>query len=319
MNQEASDQKDGEAERPRRWAPSESLTTPYVSQKRLLVPLAITATKAKTEEAREVAQQRLQRFQRKLGKYMQPDAVRLDIAKLTNDLEWQRDRANSGPRANILTADLEFVKRMREKIDGRRDKMTGLFNRHGVLEALQEFMQHPDRFIHSGENNVTGKPIGIILLDLDGLKWVNDNHGHNKGDEVIVAFGRVMRERLRDTDIAARFGGDEFWGVLPGIAQGEARMANGRIATAMEEISVNGKDGRPLAVKFSTGSAVFQWDDLYKVLEQRSEHKNEKPLREEVIAKLSGRLAASKQKEGKGYYTGGETGTLPVLQEEGKK
>ena len=54
-----------------------------------------------------------------------------------------------------------------------------------------------------------------IVLDVDHFKYVNDTHGHNVGDELIVRVAQMLRERLRDTDVLARLGGDEFAVLLP--------------------------------------------------------------------------------------------------------
>ena len=319
MNEEVNSKTDGSGlERPRRWESMEPLKTPHVTQMRLVVPLALAATEAKTDGAKESVLEQLQRLQGQLRRYTNASGE-VDIDKLAGDLKWQRDRAKNKPIADILTADLEYAKGVGKEINGRRDKMTGLFNEPGLLEGLWEFMQHPDRFIKNGKEHVVGKPIGIMLLDIDGFKQVNDVHGHHIGDRVLKAFGEVLAEQLRNTDMAARWGGDEFWALLLGITQGEARVANDRVATAMEKISVEGKDGKNVRVRFSTGSAVFEWEHFKDVLEAYCEHGNRQPLEDEVIAILSKQLAKSKKAEGKRRYTG-VTGDLPpLLDQEGEK
>jgi diguanylate cyclase (GGDEF)-like protein len=313
MNEEAKGKSD-RIEPSRRWEPIESLKTPHVSERIVLDPLALEATEAKTDEAKESASGQLKRFQRQLEHYTDADSGKVNIDKVVSDLKDQTDKVKSKTGADMLRADYHYANGVRDKINGRREPMTGLFNRQGLLEALWEFMEHPDRFIKNGAKYVIGKPIGIMLLDIDGLKEVNDVHGHHIGDRVIRAFGKVLGEQLRDADMAARWGGDEFWALLPGIAQTEARTANDRVATAMEKISVEGKDGKDVKVGFSTGSAVFEWKHLYGVLEAYKRG-NRQPLEDEVVAILSKQLAKSKKAEGKRRYTG-VTGDLPSLSDQ---
>lgn len=86
------------------------------------------------------------------------------------------------------------------------DKLTGLYNRHFIVEQLE--MQH-DLFVRYGT------VCSVVLLDIDHFKQVNDIHGHSVGDEVLVAFSRRIETELRQGDIFARYGGEEFMLVLP--------------------------------------------------------------------------------------------------------
>lgn len=81
----------------------------------------------------------------------------------------------------------------------RRDHLTGLYNRRGVTERYQQ-MQADD----------VGKPVAIMLADIDHFKAINDHHGHVVGDEVLAAFADLLRRNVRDTDLIARWGGEEF-------------------------------------------------------------------------------------------------------------
>jgi len=81
----------------------------------------------------------------------------------------------------------------------RRDHLTGLYNRRGVTERYQQ-MQADD----------AGKPVAIMLADIDHFKAINDQHGHVIGDEVLAVFADLLRRNVRDTDLIARWGGEEF-------------------------------------------------------------------------------------------------------------
>ncbi len=86
-----------------------------------------------------------------------------------------------------------------------RDVLTGLPNRRALLEALPEAMSRARR---------VGRPCALLFLDMDGFKAVNDNHGHEEGDELLRQFGERLELGVRKTDMVARLAGDEFVVVL---------------------------------------------------------------------------------------------------------
>lgn len=86
-----------------------------------------------------------------------------------------------------------------------RDALTGLPNRRALLETLPEAMSRARR---------VGRPCALLFLDMDGFKAVNDNHGHEEGDELLRQFGARLAQGVRKTDMVARLAGDEFVVVL---------------------------------------------------------------------------------------------------------
>ncbi|MGX9218602.1 diguanylate cyclase domain-containing protein [Massilia varians] len=86
-----------------------------------------------------------------------------------------------------------------------RDVLTGLPNRRALLAALPEAMSRARR---------VGRPCALLFLDMDGFKAVNDNHGHEEGDELLRQFGERLAQGVRKTDMVARLAGDEFVVVL---------------------------------------------------------------------------------------------------------
>jgi diguanylate cyclase (GGDEF)-like protein len=86
-----------------------------------------------------------------------------------------------------------------------RDVLTGLPNRRALLDALPEAMSRARRI---------GRPCALLFLDLDGFKAVNDNHGHEEGDELLRQVGKRLALGVRKTDMVARLAGDEFVVVL---------------------------------------------------------------------------------------------------------
>jgi diguanylate cyclase (GGDEF)-like protein len=106
------------------------------------------------------------------------------------------------------------------------DELTGLSNRRDFLSRARMALAMSRRYRHG---------VGILLIDLDGFKQVNDRHGHQIGDEALVRFARVLRHELRATDTAARIGGDEFVALLPQTDLQAAAMVAERIRRAIAD------------------------------------------------------------------------------------
>lgn len=104
------------------------------------------------------------------------------------------------------------------------DPLTGLANRRLLDKRLREELARADRYNH---------PLALVLLDLDGLKNVNDRRGHEAGDNAIRAVARTLQKTCRSTDLAARLGGDEFAVLAPNITELEARTLAERIRRSL--------------------------------------------------------------------------------------
>lgn len=99
------------------------------------------------------------------------------------------------------------------------DELTGLLNRRALMDRLQLEVDHGRRL---------GNMLALLMFDLDHFKLINDTHGHWLGDAVLRGVGAIMRERLRVSDSAGRYGGEEFCVILPGTG------ADGALALAEE-------------------------------------------------------------------------------------
>jgi diguanylate cyclase (GGDEF)-like protein len=110
-----------------------------------------------------------------------------------------------------------------------RDQLTGLHNRRFFDDQLQQALARSDR---------SGRPVALLVLDLDGLKAINDAGGHPAGDEVLRAASGALRASVRGGDLACRLGGDEFAVILPdadaAAALGVAARVAGALASAAE-------------------------------------------------------------------------------------
>ena len=125
------------------------------------------------------------------------------------------------------------------------DPLTGLANYRRLLDVLENESERTDR---------SGRTFAVLLLDLDGLKTINDSYGHLVGSRALCRLADILRFHCRAIDTAARYGGDEFALVLPESEEDEARRVAGRI----REVLAN--DGEKPALSASIGIAVCRGD-----------------------------------------------------------
>ena len=129
------------------------------------------------------------------------------------------------------------------------DELTGLANVRAFHTILDREIERARRFENS---------LGLVMVDLDNFKRVNDDHGHQQGDEVLAGVAGVLRDFSRDIDAPARYGGEELALVLPGTDVEGAELLAGRIREAIERLEVPLVEGRgSLRITASFGVAAL--------------------------------------------------------------
>ena len=132
------------------------------------------------------------------------------------------------------------------------DALTGLYNRLGFNHKYNQVKELPENI---------GKPVTVIMSDLDGLKYINDTFGHAEGDRAISTLANALMNACPENALSARFGGDELFSVILGDCDPESI-----IKKIDEELNTfNEHSGLGYTVKTSTGAYTTVFDDSFDV------------------------------------------------------
>jgi diguanylate cyclase len=160
-----------------------------------------------------------------------------NIYTIYQQLQIHRIQAN-------LSKQVDALGRMEERTDevykmAVLDPLTGLYNRRSGEQRLAEEISRSHRH---------ARPLTVLLLDLNGLKAINDSFGHPAGDQMIKQFAELLQKAIRGSDVAVRMGGDEFLAVLPECKPAEVHLVLGRLKGKKTDF-----DGHTIDLEFSAG------------------------------------------------------------------
>jgi diguanylate cyclase (GGDEF)-like protein len=164
---------------------------------------------------------------------------------------------------NIMTTNLRFQYHELEKLSGQ-DYLTGLANRRYFEQQLKLELERACRLNHSST---------VLLLDIDDFKLINDKFGHLEGDKALKNLALVLNNTLREVDLPARFGGEEFIVLLPETTIKQARIVAEKIRESISQIRIIGRKGT-ISFTVSIGMAgteqlhEFEEDTLLEAFER---------------------------------------------------
>ncbi|WP_108973738.1 GGDEF domain-containing protein [Leptospira ryugenii] len=174
---------------------------------------------------------------------------------------WRFEEYRSKIRLRITVGKLLKINQKIHDLS-RIDSMTELYNRRHLLEQFDLYKKRAKRESFS---------IGLVILDLDRLKVINDQYGHKQGDLAIQAFGKTLKTRVRSTDIAARIGGDEFCILVSPADKAGLETLTESIREKIEvlRIPIFNQAGDSIQITVSIGATLFSseedpsFDELY--------------------------------------------------------
>lgn len=196
----------------------------------------------------------------------------MDIQKHMDSFKEREEKRNEEMenRVEILNERLSTVEsesdQLKDKIaeeqqNAIRDALTGVPNRLGWNQRIEQEYSRWKRY---------NTPLSIIVWDIDDFKKVNDTYGHNAGDKVLTTVAHVLRDKIRDTDFLARFGGEEFITLLPETTIDAAIIAAEKLRKAIEGCEFHHGDS-PVLITASAGLTEFKKGDTEDSVFERAD------------------------------------------------
>jgi two-component system cell cycle response regulator len=196
-----------------------------------------------------------QRYEESLGASAKARFFTLKIQHELTQVEFERDYALQ-QQIKLETLNSELRQKVEEienlqtalRDQAVRDPLTGLHNRRFLSEQMTPILDQAQR---------SGLPGCIVLLDLDYFKRINDTHGHGFGDEVLIAMAALLREHIRSSDMAVRYGGEEFCLVFPVSSALDAHARINNLLTQFYNTVINYAEISITGLTFSAGIAEY--------------------------------------------------------------
>lgn len=185
-------------------------------------------------------------------------------------------------RLGLLVHNMELEKM------AMQDDLTQLFNRRYFFDRLERELETA---------KAIQRPLSVIAMDLDGLKEINDTHGHHAGDEVLENVGRFLLGQIRACDIPARVGGDEFAIILPDTPAPQASTLMTRLEQRLATLNIVDRNELTLTIRASLGCATYP--DAGETLD-------------ELIQQADTAMYAQKDEHKVGPHRDGHDGLTPV-------
>ena len=176
------------------------------------------------------------------------ELIAMETTRVLNAAELQIVEAMATLGANGLVQ-VRLLEQLRSAAD--MDLMTGVHNHRYLQERLRQEVARSARS-HS--------PFGVLMLDLDNFKPVNDRHGHADGDRVLHNIGTAIKDHVRTSDVVARYGGDEFVVLMPDTPPEHADLVAQRVVAGVLQCRHVMTDGTEVSVGISAGLAVYPAD-----------------------------------------------------------
>ncbi len=153
----------------------------------------------------------------------------------------------------------ELIRRRSRELESQAntDALTGLCNLRHLQKQISHLLAVHKRY---------GRPFGVLLMDIDGLKRINDAHGHPAGDRVLVQVAMSLQRSIRTVDVAARLGGDEFCVLAPEQVPEAAAILAERLATAVRE-EVAAPDDPPVSMSIGVAACPAHGADAETLID----------------------------------------------------
>jgi diguanylate cyclase (GGDEF)-like protein len=194
------------------------------------------------------------------------ERVRVAFARAVGDINsaLRRRRAELDAQLHRMSSRMDSMRE--DLLSARRatelDPLTGLYNRGAFDDALRRYVDLAA---------LSRQPLALMMIDLDHFKSINDVHGHQSGDQVIVAAAHTLtRTLLRKDDFVARYGGEEYAAILLDTGVEHAAPLAERLRVRMTELGIAAA-GKPVAVTCSIGFAVLRAEDTPETLLARAD------------------------------------------------